>query len=120
LSYASVIDVNGWVLDYENTQDLALYHLAMFGSSAAEADLAATVNGYYSKLNANDVFDVGGSWGKLRYVANAAFSAALYDKYTNSASIHSGIKGTVDYILGENSANYSFVVGFGSNSPQKP
>ena len=63
-------------------------------------------------------------WGSLRYACNTAFLALYYSpiastaakatKYTNFA------KRQVDYALGLNPGNHSFVCGFGVNPPVKP
>lgn len=62
------------------------------------------------------------SHGSLRYTANTAFLAGLYsdtvydpdDRYTNFA------KTQIDYMLGENPSNFSYVAGFGDNFPKNP
>ena len=61
-------------------------------------------------------------WGSLRYTANTAFVAGIYsdtvndhgDRYSNFANQQ------VDYLLGENPRNSSYMVGFGNNSPVRP
>ncbi|MGQ4649182.1 glycoside hydrolase family 9 protein [Lyngbya aestuarii] len=61
-------------------------------------------------------------WGSLRYSANTAFLASIYGdtvndpggRYTDFAQEQ------VDYILGDNPNNFSYMVGFGDNFPQNP
>jgi hypothetical protein len=61
-------------------------------------------------------------WGSLRYSANTAFLAGIYGdtvndpngRYTDFADSQ------IDYILGDNPNNRSYVVGFGNNSPVNP
>jgi endoglucanase len=63
-------------------------------------------------------------WGSLRYAANTAFAALVYsdaitdtvlkDRYKTFA------KRQIDYALGQNPGNRSFVVGFGVNPPRNP
>jgi endoglucanase len=62
------------------------------------------------------------SWGSLRYDTAAQLEALTYRKnfpsdpdsvlYTNWAM------GQMDYIMGDNPANWSYIVGFGSTTPQ--
>lgn len=120
LSYAVNINENGWVLDYENSQDLALYQLMKLGDDGAKTRLESTHNNYKNAVNGEGVMDVGGNWGKLRYAGSAAYSIALYEAYHEANTVDGDIRGTVDYILGDNSANQSFVVGFGNKAPQEP
>jgi endoglucanase len=63
-------------------------------------------------------------WGSLRYAANTAFIALYYQPVATTAA-----KGTkyynfavrqINYALGQNPANRSYVVGFGVNPPINP
>jgi endoglucanase len=63
-------------------------------------------------------------WGSLRYAANTAFGALVYsDAITDTvlkARYHDFAKRQIDYALGANPRNSSFVVGFGNNPPRNP
>ncbi len=61
-------------------------------------------------------------WGSLRYAANTAFLAFVYsDKFpANRARYRNFAERQINYILGDNPARRSYVVGFGPNSPQNP
>ncbi len=64
------------------------------------------------------------TWGSLRYSANTAFLAAVYGDWVQDATkkqrYQDFTKSQINYILGNNPRNGSYVVGFGSNSPQHP
>jgi endoglucanase len=76
--------------------------------------------------NANINYTSGGfahraAWGSVPVTASAAYLAQLYNdtvkpdsRYTNFAN------NQVDYILGDNPANLSYMVGFGNKYPQRP
>lgn len=64
-------------------------------------------------------------WGSLRYAANASFLAFVWsdseyvseskaDKYREFA------ESQIDYMLGDNPDNFSYVIGFGDDYPQRP
>jgi endoglucanase len=63
-------------------------------------------------------------WGSLRYAANTAFAALVYsDAITDTvlkARYHNFAKAQIDYALGANPQNRSYVVGFGTNPPRNP
>ncbi len=67
-------------------------------------------------------------WGSLRYAANTAFIAFVYSDYLASSGgsqtlisrYHDFGVGQIDYILGDNPRNSSYVVGFGTNPPRNP
>jgi endoglucanase len=63
-------------------------------------------------------------WGSLRYAANTAFVALVYsDAITDTvlkARYHDFAKRQIDYALGANPQNRSYVVGFGTNPPRNP
>ncbi|MBO0857325.1 MAG: glycoside hydrolase family 9 protein, partial [Chloracidobacterium sp.] len=60
-------------------------------------------------------------WGALRYAANTAFLALIYsdqlDDATKKQRYHDFAVKQINYALGDNPRNSSYVVGFGVNSP---
>ncbi len=64
------------------------------------------------------------TWGALRYAANTAFVALLYsdwiDDPVRSQRYHDFGVQQINYILGDNPRNSSYVVGFGNNPPRNP
>ncbi|MFV2104107.1 glycoside hydrolase family 9 protein [Micromonospora sp. LOL_024] len=64
------------------------------------------------------------SWGALRYAANTAFAALVYsDKTTDAARkarYHDFAVRQINYALGDNPRNSSYVIGFGANPPRNP
>jgi hypothetical protein len=65
------------------------------------------------------------NWGSLRYSANAAFLAFVYSDCQRSRGndpfrIERWAKGQIDYALGKNPRNSSYMVGFGNNPPVNP
>jgi endoglucanase len=61
-------------------------------------------------------------WGALRYAANTAFLALVYsddlDDATKRQRYHDFAVRQINYALGQNPRNSSYVVGFGANSPR--
>ncbi len=65
------------------------------------------------------------SWGQLRYAANTAFLALVYSDYlpagnAKKTTYKNFAKSQIDYALGANPNNRSYVVGFGNNPPINP
>jgi hypothetical protein len=64
-----------------------------------------------------------GEWGSLRLTANTAFLAGIYtDTVLNQPNgVYSQFaQQQINYMLGNNPQNFSYVVGFGNNSPKQP
>ncbi|MCL6590509.1 MAG: glycoside hydrolase family 9 protein [Firmicutes bacterium] len=63
-------------------------------------------------------------WGPLRYAANTAFIAFVYSDMISDATLKSRYQSfaerQINYCLGQNPGNRSYVVGFGNNPPQHP
>lgn len=63
-------------------------------------------------------------WGSLRYSANTSFMALLYSDYltdaTRKARYHDFGVRQINYILGDNPRNSSYMIGFGANAPKNP
>jgi hypothetical protein len=64
------------------------------------------------------------AWGSLRYAANTAFLALLYseglDDGARRSRYHDFAVRQINYMLGDNPARRSYVVGFGANPPKNP
>nr|WP_239167861.1 glycoside hydrolase family 9 protein [Catellatospora coxensis] len=63
-------------------------------------------------------------WGSLRYSANTAWVAFVYSDWisdaTRKARYHDFAARQINYILGDNPNNRSYVNGFGNNPPRNP
>jgi endoglucanase len=63
-------------------------------------------------------------WGSLRYSANTAWVALDYSDWltdaTRKARYHDFAVGQINYILGSNPNNRSYMIGFGTNPPINP
>ena len=61
------------------------------------------------------------AWGSVPVTSSAAYLARLYHDTVKSDSRYSDFANNqVDYILGDNPANLSYMVGFGDKYPQRP
>ena len=113
------------VFDYANPHDLANILLMEVqpewaiphGQNKTPLELMRdlSLGKYINEVNSEKVSNLGGGWGHMRYPGNTAFSAALYSAATNTADYDQYIYNQVDFILGQNNANRSFVVGFTEN-----
>lgn len=63
-------------------------------------------------------------WGSLRYAANTSFVALVHsDSITDAerkARYHDFAVRQIDYALGDNPRNSSYMIGFGANPPKNP
>jgi hypothetical protein len=61
-------------------------------------------------------------WGSLRYAANTAFLAFIYSDTVGDVNgrYHDFAVRQINYMLGDNPRQSSYVVGFGNNAPQNP
>lgn len=60
------------------------------------------------------------SWGVLRYSAAEAMVALIYSEDTGDEGALNLAKSQIDYILGDNPENMSYVIGYGSKWPAHP
>lgn len=64
-------------------------------------------------------YPVGGGWGASRYNCAWQMYALTYAKYTNGQDKYNEYaQGQMDYLLGNNPANRSYLIGFGDSYPQ--
>ena len=112
-------------LCYDHREDLAAYAIASLGDTSSYGARALDILGFY----VNNMYKpVSGyllnkhtdEWGKLRHSASQAFVYALYDKLTGAETVNPYTSNTIDYIMGHNGRNFSYIVGFGDKYPSKP
>jgi hypothetical protein len=114
---------NSYGADYSSNGDIALYNLAVLGKSNAKTVLGTIVSKFYLGNVQSDGQFAGGNttWGPLRYNANTAFTVALWQKLNKTdGTINKYIWDNLDYIMGKNNSNLSFIVGFGANCAKHP
>ncbi|NJL22284.1 MAG: hypothetical protein HC895_18025 [Leptolyngbyaceae cyanobacterium SM1_3_5] len=118
----------GWTQSWDEKSHGAAVLLAQeTGNSRYRTDVENWLNYWSDKSGAGIRYTPGGfawldQWGSNRYSANTAFVAGVYsdtvndpgDRYSNFA------EDQIDYLLGDNPNNRSYVVGFGNNSPRNP
>lgn len=64
-------------------------------------------------------YPVGGGWGASRYNCAWQMYALTYAKYTSGQDKYNEYaQGQMDYLLGNNPANRSYLIGFGDSYPQ--
>lgn len=113
---------HGYTIGYHNTEDLAYYMLAMYGGDElAKERLTSYVNVLYKPTRGYILNKKNNEWGMLRYPANQAFVYGLYNKMIgNMSEVDPYALASIEYIMGSNSENYSFITGFGENGPKYP
>ncbi|MBR4839163.1 MAG: glycoside hydrolase family 9 protein [Paludibacteraceae bacterium] len=115
-------------LCYDHREDLAAYNMASLGDESSYGGKALDVLKFYATtmyipnsgyfLNKLPGKSWGGEpWGVLRFPCNQAFVRALYDKLTGEETISPYITTTIDYMMGHNGKNFSYIVGFGDKYP---
>lgn len=113
LKYKSEVKDHNWQYGYNNNDDIAAYNLAKLGDADGLSLLEKFItNIYVGKANSSGVYQSTDNWGTLRYNGNAAFIMALYDTYKNSTTYDSYIYANIDFIMGNNSSKFSYIVGF--------
>jgi hypothetical protein len=117
---AAEVKEHNYTLCYNNNDDLAAYNLGVNGQADKTALLQKITDRYKSSVNSAGVGSTGDTWGRLRFPMNQAFAVALSAKLKGAAAVDAFAYKNLDYVLGSNSANQSFLVGFGTKSPQKP
>ncbi|WP_309398679.1 glycoside hydrolase family 9 protein [Cerasicoccus maritimus] len=116
---------NGWTINWDDKSYGAAVLLAQLTGKATYKN--AVENWLDNWVGGSITRTDGGlawldQWGSLRYAANTAMMAFIYgDTVNDDGGVYTGFAAEqLDYILGDNPANRSYVVGFGENSPINP
>lgn len=124
LGFNTQLENHGWAPNYSQAADFARHSLFVAGQSDAVGEFwGLDIANYQAQVSATQFTDgmiFFNDWGSLRYAAGAAFSAALYFEVTGDDAARALATGQLNYIMGDNSYNRSFVVGFGENPPEQP
>ncbi|WPJ97117.1 glycoside hydrolase family 9 protein [Coraliomargarita algicola] len=118
-----------WSLSWDNKSYGCYVLLAdLDGGATYKADAERWLDYWTIGINGQKVnYTPGGlawldEWGSLRYAANTAFCALVYaDKVNDPDARYSDFaKAQINYALGSNPQNRSYVCGFGVNPPINP
>jgi len=109
-------------LCYNNTEDLAAYLIASLPESSykdkAMKVMDFYINSMYKPASGYILNKQKGDWGILRFPANQAFSYGLHSKLKGEmTTVNPYSLASIEYIMGKNSGNLSYITGFGSKSP---
>ena len=118
---------NGWTHNWDDASYATAVLLAQDGGDAGIlADVRSWLDSWVEGTNGVQLTDGGlrhiSTWGSLRYAANTAMMAGeVADKLIDPDGRYSQLASeTIDYILGSNPRQSSYVVGYGDNFPQQP
>jgi endoglucanase len=122
-----------WTIAWDNKQFGAYVLLAMeTGEQRYVEDANRWLDFWTTGVNGQRVpYSPGGqavldSWGSLRYAANTAFAGLVYSDWLASSDAERAEtyqtfgERQINYALGDNPRNASYVVGFGENPPTEP
>lgn len=102
-----------WPLGWDNVGPAVAYYN---GNSGALSTLMGISNGNTS----GDGYRCIDDWGSARYNTSMQYTGLLYDRMTGSASYQSWAEGQMQYLLGRNSRNQCYVVGYNEYSARYP
>jgi len=126
-AYLGKVDPNhNWAFCYSNNDDIAYYDAATILSDASSrSGLMKYADYYKSKENSDGVSAVGDAgWGSLRYPLAGAYVMALANSVAGTAKYDDDVYKQVDFVMGGNSSNQSFITGFRKDAnykmPQHP
>jgi endoglucanase len=117
----------GWTGNWDDSSYATAVLLAQqSGSTAIKQQVEGWLNNWVTGGNGVQITAGGlrwiSQWGSLRYAANTAFLADVYASSVNDPNgAYTALAAqTVDYILGANPRQSSYLVGYGNNFPQQP
>lgn len=103
-----------WALSWDNVTSL----VSMYQPDGIFANntVATYVSGAASGSKKSDGYVNISKWGSARYNVAIQFMGLLYDKKAGTDNYHDWAEGQMSYLLGNNSANRCFVVGYNAYS----
>ena len=118
---------NGWTHNWDDASYATAVLLADdAGHRRARRDVRHWLDSWGAGTDGVTITDGGlryiDQWGSLRYAANTALLASITaDSVMDPGRRYSKLASdSIDYIIGDNPRQSSYVVGYGENSPQQP
>jgi len=118
---------NGWTGNWDDSSYATAILLAKeTGDAAIKKQVEDWLDSWVQGKNGVQITTGGlrwvSQWGSLRYAANTAFLADVYSATVGDpAGAYSKLaQDTLNYILGDNPRQSSYMVGYGNNFPQQP
>lgn len=123
ISYDELLGPHGWVPGWDQNSDPCRHSLVVAGSPDTLVRWGADVDRYL--LQISDAPHITGlawfmDWGTLVWALGAAMSSALYHDVTGEERYREFALSQLEYAMGVNEYERSFVVGYGVNSPEHP
>ncbi len=117
-----------WPAGFDNPHEFCMESYSRAGQLAGEPNSGHgrrlnSVNSLTSVLTAGVVWDPawdGADWAPLRYAMTVAYSAGIAAWISGHDNNRALALGQLDWVMGNNMYNRSFVCGYGNNSPQHP
>jgi hypothetical protein len=113
-----------WALCYDHTEPLAAFELyELTGDNTWKTKMQSEIAAYETKMTTCGIGQYAfiTQWGSLRYAANMAFAAILYNKMSGDTAAYTFAKTNIDFILGVHGdisgspncpAGRSFMIGY--------
>lgn len=118
---------HGYALNYNNTEDIFLYLMAKYGNEPTAVQILEYLIKRYERFDENeydeDHYILKNVKGEkpMRLAANEAFVIALYQNLIgNKEEIEPHVQTTIDYLMGANEDDFSFIAGFSSKGTEHP
>jgi hypothetical protein len=84
--------------------------------SDMKSQVEKTMTSFQSKTTLDGTYVCFDDWGSTRYNTAMQLVGLAYDKYYNTDKYSSWAKSQMDYILGDNSQNLCYIIGYDDNS----
>lgn len=123
---------NIWVHSWDTVWGGVFLKLAQTTGDRRFWDIARWNLEYWSGISHEDTHDTNylaptpagfkvlSIWGSARYNATAQLCALMYSTYTGRTDFADWARGQMDYIMGKNPLNRSYIVGFSANAASRP
>jgi len=124
LGHAATIGPREWAVSWYSPSDFARHTLAAAGEGGALMDdWRADLELYRARVS--NLEHVRGmawfyDWGSLAPATASAFGAALFHHVSGDAAAADFALSQLDYVMGDNEYDRSFVTGWGPNPPTRP
>jgi endoglucanase len=131
LALNDMLGPHQWAPNFSLAADFCRHSLIVGLREAGNLDAAQIIAGYLDADVKNYIAHVStqpntagmmymDEWGSLRYAAGAGFGASLYYELTGDTAARDLAISQLNYIMGQNGYERSFVIGFGNNPPSQP
>ncbi len=110
-------EYDGWIYSWDKVWGGYAALLSQLGNTSYDSAVLGNITRNVSDVTAGGYYPIGGGWGASRYNCAWQMYCLTYTKVSGDSKYADSAKGQMDYLLGNNPAGRSYLLGYTDTYP---